>query len=619
MTQTDSASRKIGAQSNSGPEYGSGWRMLGSDLRAVRGPAARAVIWSTVQGLPALASGHLLALALNRGFLDHHTATGLLFLCGLGGCLLAGAAATRAMFPWLASTVEPLRDALVARLVRATVQQAAAARTEATDTVAVARLTSHVEKVRGLVGAILRSARQSAVSMIAALAGLLTLAPVAAFFVLVPLAVAAAAFVASLRSLAHRSRAIVMLDEAIAAESGRIVGAVRDIVACNAQARAVGRINEMISAQATAMTRLAWSGALRTVTVGIGGQLPLVGLLIAGPYLVRDGKLNAGQLIGAISYLTAGLLPALRSLVTVATTWGIQLGAVLQRIQVGVATARILPQGGEVYQRRPSGYAIYVRELGFCYGTAAEPVIEDLHIDIPEGDHLAIVGPSGAGKSTLTHLLTGALLPDRGEVMLGDVPVAELPRRWLHQAVALIPQEAYIFAGTLRENLTYLRSRADDRQLAEAAEATGLTALIERLGGLGAEIGAGGAALSSGEAQLVAITRVFLSDAKVVILDEATCHLDPEAEAKAEGALIARPGTLIVVAHRISSAERAKRILLLDGTRAVLGTPGELPERSPLYAELLGYWQSGSLRVQPGRDRADDQRGGRLPRSYRVR
>lgn len=584
---------------------GIGWRMLARDLHAVRGPLICVVVWSVVQGLPTLASGRVVALALNRGFLDHRPVTGLLYLLVLGGCLLVGAAATREMFPWLARMVEPLRDVLVTRLVRATVRDAAAG-TDVPDSVAIARLTGQVETVRGLVGAIARSARSSAVSLVAALAGLLALVPEVAVIVLVPLAVSAAVFVLSLRSLGRRRRAVVLLDEGIAAESGWVLGAVRDIVACNAQARAAALMHRPIDAQATATIRLGWSGALRTVTVSLGGELPLVGLLISGSWLMKDGRLSAGQLIGAISYVMTGMLPALRSLVSVATTWGIQLGTVLQRIQEATAGAEARPAESACTHsagttantsdrpREPSGYAISVRGLEFRYGAGAEPVIEDLRLDIPEGDHLAIVGPSGVGKSTLTQLLAGQLLPGRGEILLGGVPVPELADGQLHKIEAIIPQESYIFAGTLRENLAYLSPRADDLQLLDAAAATGLTALIARTGGLDAEIGAGGAPLSAGEAQLVAVTRVLVSDAKVVILDEATCHLDPMAEARAEQAFIARPGTLIVVAHRISSAQRADRILLLDGAGAVLGTPDELPERSPLYAELLGYWRSGT-------------------------
>ncbi|MBS2966651.1 ABC transporter ATP-binding protein, partial [Actinocrinis puniceicyclus] len=623
--------------------------MLGRDLRAVRGPLVRVLLWSLVQGLPVLVSGRVLELAVNRGFLVHRPLVGLLFLLLLAAGLLLGAVATRAMFPWLADTVEPLRDVLVTRLVRAALRRAVR-QSQVPDTAAVARLTGQVETVRGLVGAILRSARSSAVGLVAALVGLLSLAPAVAAFVLVPLAASGVVFTLSLRTLARRRRAVVLLDEAIAAESGAVLGAVRDIVVCNAQGRACAGLDELIARQAAATTRLAWAGALRTVTVSLGGELPLIGLLLAGSRLAGGGRLDAGQLLGAISYVTAGMLPALRSLAAAATTWGIQLGTVLGRIQQAVIdsdaddeadadpdadadvpglsrqqstssprasprprlpgveeAAAVAAAGGgpsgapgggpgcDGTVREPSGYAISVRGLRFRYGAAADPVFADLTLSIPEGDHLAVVGPSGIGKSTLTQLLVGALRAERGEVRLGGVAVGELPPRRARRIRALVPQEAYVFAGTLRENLTYLAPGADDGRIAAAASATGLAAVIDRLGGLDAEVGAGAATLSGGEAQLLAATRVFLSDAAVVILDEATCHLDPPAEARVETALAARPGTLIVVAHRLSSAQRASRVLLLDGAEPLVASPAELSALSPLYAESLGYWQPGAV------------------------
>ena len=158
--------------------------------------------------------------------------------------------------------------------------------------------------------------------------------------------------------------------------------------------------------------------------------------------------------------------------------------------------------------------------------------------------------------------------------------------------IALIPQEAYVFAGTVRENLTALRSDATTTELEHAAAEVGSAELIERLGGLDAEIPAGAGSLSAGQRQLIALTRVFASPAGVIVLDEATCHLDPEAEAHAEAAFQRRGGTLVVLAHRMSSALRAERILVLDGESAVLGTHAELLRSSPLYADLVGYWQA---------------------------
>ncbi|MGH3912429.1 MAG: carboxypeptidase regulatory-like domain-containing protein [Pseudonocardiaceae bacterium] len=241
---------------------------------------------------------------------------------------------------------------------------------------------------------------------------------------------------------------------------------------------------------------------------------------------------------------------------------------------------------------RSAGPDLTLRGVTFAYGPHAEPVLRDLNLIVPAGDHLAIVGPSGIGKSTLAGLLCGLLRPDSGTVELDGAIAAELPPDQLAQLRTLIPQEAYVFAGTLWDNLTYLCSTATARQVDNAVSALGAEALITKLGGVSAEFAP--EELSAGQRQLIALVRSYISAAPVVVLDEATCHLDPSAERLVEEAFADRDGTLIVIAHRVSSALRARRTLVLDGVSAVAGDHLTLLSTSPLYRELLGHWQVGS-------------------------
>ncbi|MEV3986342.1 ATP-binding cassette domain-containing protein [Nonomuraea sp. NPDC049758] len=181
---------------------------------------------------------------------------------------------------------------------------------------------------------------------------------------------------------------------------------------------------------------------------------------------------------------------------------------------------------------------------------------------------------------------------------LGGRPLDSIPGASVRSRIALVPQEAYVFAGTVRENLAYLwplGESPDDERLRASVAAVGAGPLVERLGGLDGEIDEP-SALSAGERQLVALARVHASPAGVLILDEAGCHLDPAAELRAESALAARPGTLVVIAHRISSAARARQVLLMDGTTVLTGTHRELIGRSPLYADLVGRWHDDGTR-----------------------
>ncbi len=224
-------------------------------------------------------------------------------------------------------------------------------------------------------------------------------------------------------------------------------------------------------------------------------------------------------------------------------------------------------------------------------GQGQKPILYNIGFSVAPGEVVAIVGPSGAGKSTLAELTSGLLRPDAGAVLLGSIPLTEIDERLLRRTIALVPQEAYVFAGTIRENVMYLQPAATDADALAAIVAVGAQDLVHRMGGLQAELEPGGGGLSAGERQLVALARTYLAPAQVVILDEATCHLDPVAEAHAERAFRDRPGTLVVIAHRMSSALRADRILVMDGSSAKLNRHAELLEAGGLYADLVGHWR----------------------------
>jgi energy-coupling factor transporter ATP-binding protein EcfA2 len=162
----------------------------------------------------------------------------------------------------------------------------------------------------------------------------------------------------------------------------------------------------------------------------------------------------------------------------------------------------------------------------------------------------------------------------------------------------LIPQEAYVFAGTVWDNLTYLRPSATPGQVSAATAAVGADSLVVALGGWAARVVP--AELSAGQRQLLSLARAYLSPAPIAVLDEATCHLDPAAERRAEEAFARRGGTLIVIAHRISSARRARRILVFDGVGVSVGDHATLSSSSPLYRELLGYWDGHESSVPAG-------------------
>ncbi|MFF7329873.1 ATP-binding cassette domain-containing protein [Streptomyces sp. NPDC008150] len=617
-------------------------RLLVDSLRGTGRPLRRVAAWSLVEAAPALASGWVLAAALDRGFLVGDTRAGLCWIALLAALYAVRALAERALFVPLADCVEPLRDALVTRVVRTALRRAVEDG-GAVDAADVSRMTSQVDTVRAVVGALLRTARPLAVTLVATLAGLAALAPLFALLVAVPLAVALGGFALSLRAVTRRRRTAVRAEEDIAARTGTVLGAARDISAIGAHEAAVASVDDSVRAGARASVAVAVATAARVPIVLVGGQLPLLLILLCGPALVGRGAVGTGDVVGAVLYVTGSLVPALQTLTgMVAGLWS-QLTVTAERLALatavpakGNAPADEGPSGESkpprmsgpgpgvgrrpvgVADRRPEGAAgsrppnpaashrLIVDGLTFAYGPHAEPVLRDVRLDVPHGEHLVVVGASGVGKSTLASLFAGLERPGRGEVRLGGRPVTSLSATERTAAVALLPQEAYVFRGTLRENLCYLAPGAGTSAVASAVAAVGLTPLADRLGGLDAELADPATALSSGERQLIAAARTFLSPAPVVVLDEATSHLDMAAEAVVESAFAARPGTLVVVAHRLASALRGDRVLLLDGDRAVCDTHAGLLAAEPGYAALVGHWDGDAaepVAVGVARDR----------------
>ncbi|MCX4391166.1 ATP-binding cassette domain-containing protein [Micromonospora peucetia] len=579
-------------------------------LRARRRALGRLAGWSAVEALPALLGGMLVARAVDRGFLAGQFDTGLAWLGGLAAAVLVGAAATGQVYRSLGAVVEPFRDELAARVVHGALREATRAGGRA-DSAAVARLTYQVEVVRDTFGGLVLVVRGFLFTAGAALLGLFALAPPLAAAVAAPLVVGLAVFAASLPAMVAHQRAQVTAGERLGRSAASALAGHRDVVACGARERVVSDVGRRVTTQADAERTLARMAALRSLSLGVGGWLPVLVLLLAAPWLVRQG-LSAGAVLGALVYVTTGLQPALHAVVQGIGGGGLRYAVTLGRIlrtspppgpgdhsppasPVAVAPADPPPAGTGVAPRAAApvcgagAWAVELRALSFRYGPHARPVLADLTLTVAAGEHLAVVGPSGAGKSTLAALVAGLVPPDSGSVHLAGVPVAGTPPDALARLRVLVPQEAYVRTGSLGDNLRYLCPDADDATVLAAAHALGAGALVTRLGGLDAELDP--ATLSAGERQLVAAVRAYLAPASLVILDEATCHLDPPLEATVEHAFARRGGTLVVIAHRISSAARARRVLVFDGDRPLAGTHDDLLARSSTYRELVGHWE----------------------------
>jgi ATP-binding cassette subfamily B protein len=239
--------------------------------------------------------------------------------------------------------------------------------------------------------------------------------------------------------------------------------------------------------------------------------------------------------------------------------------------------------------------AISFDGVSFAY-TEGVAVLNDVDLTISPGETVALVGPTGAGKSTIAKLVSRMYDPTKGRVLVDGHDLREVALASLRRQVGVVPQEPFLFAGTLAENIAFARPEATDDEVSEAIEVAGLTDAVARMAeGADTVVQERGQALSSGERQLIALARAFLAKPRVLVLDEATSNLDLLSETKVESALdiLLQGRTAVLVAHRLSTAMRADRIVVVEGGRiAETGSHEQLVAAGGLYASMYETWVS---------------------------
>jgi ATP-binding cassette, subfamily B, bacterial len=340
-----------------------------------------------------------------------------------------------------------------------------------------------------------------------------------------------------------------------------------------------------------------------TELVGVVGQVVLI---IIGASMIAKGTMTVGVVTAFVLYLNSFFQP-IQQLTQVYNTY--QSGrAALQKLGDLLNLRPDVPESPQAYDLPPVTGEIVLEHVSFGYGPDAPTVLHDINLLLRSGETVALVGHTGSGKSTIAKLVTRFYDPTGGRVRLDGHDLREVTITSLRRQLGVVPQEPFLFAGTVRDNVGFARPEATEEEIREAVDRVGLADVLARFPlGLDTPVHERGVSLSAGERQLIALARTFVARPRVVVLDEATSNLDLMSERKVEEGLDAllEGRTAIIVAHRLSTAVRADRIVVLDhGVVVEEGQHLDLVARGGHYAAMFEAWASGGEAMQeaPGRD-----------------
>lgn len=320
----------------------------------------------------------------------------------------------------------------------------------------------------------------------------------------------------------------------------------------------------------------------------VNSNISFVGLIVLGGWFVLQGWYSLGTIVLFVQ-LQNGVDNLFRA-----------FGQYITQLQTSLAGGRraleIIGQQPEPQRielpARPacSNAAVALEKVTFAYTDNAPPALDAISLEVDQGETIALVGPSGGGKSTLFKLLLGYYPPTAGAISLLGKPIDRYTLNELRNLFALVPQSAYLFSGTVAENISFGRPGASQDEIEAAARAANAHDFISQLpAGYDTTIGERGSRLSGGQRQRVAIARAILRDAPILLLDEATSALDTESEELVQQALNNLIGnrTTLVIAHRLATVRDADRIIVIaDGKAAEQGTHQQLLEANGIYKRL---------------------------------